>query len=102
MAKKMTSTERYMDILKFVHRCQQFGGDGVTVGEYARVVGLSTSPYLRALFDELEGNEIVSVKKVEYKATYKRTFKINYEKVGEKFPLIKQDLMKYGWPERLI
>jgi len=101
MAKKMTGQGREMDILAFLHRNRIVNDQWVTVGEYARFAGISRSPYLTKVFNNLIDRCWLSMQQEPYRATVMYTFSPNYEHIEKYYPEVKTELIqKVGaWKE---
>jgi hypothetical protein len=93
---------RRIDILLFMHRNYMVSGQWITVGDYARHASISTSPYIRHEFAELEALHVITSQTEPYKATWQRTYALAYEQIAIEFPDLKTALSEFGWQERLI
>lgn len=102
MATYLDRAGRVKDILLFLHRNYLINGQWVTVGEYARFAAISKSPHLRQIFKQLEAEKIVTSQQENYKATFMKTFKVDYDNVSKVYPHIRQILMEIGWQEGLL
>ena len=103
MAKKMSGSQRELDIMAFLHRNYLVDEQWVTVGEYARFAQLSKSPYLSSMFRGLLDEGLITVQQEPYRATICYTFALNYEKIEACYPHLKHEMIARvgGWQERL-
>lgn len=104
MAKKMSRSERQLDIMAFLHRNRLVNDQWVTVGEYARFAQVSRSPYLSSLFHDLLDEGMIEMQKEPYRATWMFTFSLNYKKIEDYYPHTKHEMVNRvgAWQGELL
>jgi hypothetical protein len=102
MATRMDREGRIEDILKFLHRNWLMNQRRMSLGEYARFAGISKSPHLRNVFEDMLDRGVIDIKGDNYRNTVIYTFKPNYDYISKYYPKLNQVLTTIGGQEQLL